>query len=155
MSLEDRLKELKEKAAKSKPAPDPVSLQQTAPDEPEKPPKAAPKAARPVTARKEPKAALSAPAVAKSRAPKRSGTLFRLVQTDSEYLAKLLTPACTTHNAAVAKALQQAGRKGMTFEAMVAIIQKTGWKSTSANPVGILGWHLGYLEHRRGLVERV
>jgi hypothetical protein len=46
-------------------------------------------------------------------------------------------------------------KTGLTFVEMVAAVKNSGWKTSSPNPEGILRWHLGHLEHERGLVERV
>lgn len=83
---------------------------------------------------------------------------FRLVAkpaTNGDYLKQLLTPTEKTHNAHVARALATGGKTGLTFVEMVATVRKAGWQTTSPNPEGILRWHLGHLEHERGLVERV
>jgi hypothetical protein len=103
------------------------------------------------------KASQKAPAVTGSRPKGGKGTRYRLIKGElaNAYLVKILEPACVTHNATVAKALKTAGQGGISFDDLVANILKTGWKTTSANPSGILRWHLGCLELRHKLVERV
>jgi site-specific DNA-cytosine methylase len=102
-----------------------------------------------------------APTAAKKPRVKRADVAnarFRLVAkpaTNADYLKQLLTPHEKTHNAHVARALAMGGKTGLTFVEMVAAVKNSGWKTSSPNPEGILRWHLGHLEHERGLVERV
>jgi hypothetical protein len=87
-----------------------------------------------------------------------SNARFRIVAkpaTNADYAKQLLMPTEKTHNANVYRALAAAGKTGLTFVEMVANVKKAGWQTSSPNPEGILRWHLGHLEHERGLVERV
>jgi len=99
-----------------------------------------------------------APQKASKKRPSIDSVRYRLVvapTAQTEYLQELLTPACATHNAAVAKALRGAGKTGLTFAELVATIRQNGWKTTSPNPEGILRWHLRHLERDRQLIEKV
>jgi len=157
--IKDRLAKLRQAAIAKAATPDLVTTQEEPAEDPAPAPPAAAKKplkkAKEVTPEPVQKVAQKAPTVKVTRSKGGKSALYRLVKSDSPYLTKLLAADCATHNAAVAKALKMAGQKGITFDNMVANIQKTGWKTTSGNPAGILRWHLGCLEFRHQLVERI
>jgi site-specific DNA-cytosine methylase len=84
----------------------------------------------------------------------RIGARWRLAKIPAarmEYVRKLMSRDCRTHNAAVAKALS-GERGGIAFDEIMARARADGWETTSPNPRGILKWHLDLLR-KMGIVE--